>query len=193
MMVSDCTPGEGTRIDSFALVTYIPGPLGLFLNQLRRDLEPVCRASSHVTILPPRPLGGPPEEAWRQLEAGIAEFSPFELELTGIELFSTTNVIYVAIGAGYRRLEEMHDALGGGRLSFLEPFHYHPHVTVAQELLPNQIPDALAYVERRWSEYKGARHFGVESLTFVQNTLENCWINLSETRLKRHDESLVRG
>ena len=44
------------RLNVFALVIYIPDPLGRFLDDLRRELVPGCNPHAHVSVLPPRPL-----------------------------------------------------------------------------------------------------------------------------------------
>jgi len=57
-------PAAWDRINSFALVSYIPEPLAGFLDRLRQELVPDCFLRAHVTILPPRPICSPPGEAW---------------------------------------------------------------------------------------------------------------------------------
>ena len=44
------------RLNIFALVIYIPDPLGGFLDDLRRELTPGCNPHAHISVLPPRPL-----------------------------------------------------------------------------------------------------------------------------------------
>jgi len=168
--------GDGNGINSFALISYLPEPLGGFLNSLRCELVPRCQAKTHVTVLPPRPLAtGVPEAAWRDLNDLLDSFPPFRVELTSIEVFPGTNVIYLSVGAGYRELEKMHAELNRGPLKFREPFEYHPHVTLAQDLKPEQVDAALAHARARWREFPYSRSFTVDRLTFVQNTAENRW------------------
>jgi 2'-5' RNA ligase len=88
-------------------------------------------------------------------------------------------VIYLSIGAGYRELESMHAALNQGPLQFDEPFVYHPHVTLAQQLLPEDVEGALALARKRWREFPYSHSFTVDRLTFVQNTEENRWADLA--------------
>ena len=59
---------------------------------------------------------------------------PFDVELTEIGIFPVTNVVYVEVGEGAAELERMHRAMNTGPLGFKEPFPYHPHVTLAQEI-----------------------------------------------------------
>ncbi len=172
--------GSGNPINSFALISYLPEPVTGFLDSLRRELVPRCQARSHVTVLPPRPLAsGLPESAWRDLNDALDSFPPFRVELTSIEIFQGTNVIYLSVGAGLRELETLHTALNRGPLEFTEPYEYHPHVTLAQHLLPEQVAAAAALARRRWRDYSSSRTFTVDRLTFVQNTQEDRWSDLA--------------
>ncbi len=172
--------GVGKAINSFALISYLPEPLAGFLNSLRCELVPRCQAKTHITVLPPRPLAnGLPETAWEDLSDAIDDFPAFRVELTSIEIFQGTNVIYLSVGAGYRELERMHQALNRGPLEFAEPFEYHPHVTLAQELTPEQVEMTLARARSRWREFPASHSFMVDRLTFVQNTQENRWADLA--------------
>jgi 2'-5' RNA ligase len=177
--MSGCN-GVGNAINSFALISYLPEPLAGFLDSLRSELVPRCQAKSHVTVLPPRPLAsGLPETAWSDLNDSLNGFPPFRVELNAVEVFAGTNVIYLAIGAGFRELEQMHEALNRGPLQFAEPYKYHPHVTLAQQLSVDQVEAASALARRRWREFPYSHSFTVERLTFVQNTEENRWADLA--------------
>ncbi|HVP00150.1 MAG TPA: 2'-5' RNA ligase family protein [Bryobacteraceae bacterium] len=158
----------------------MPEPLGGFLDSLRCELVPRCQARSHVTVLPPRPLAaGLPDKAWHDLQDFLDDFPPFRVELNSVEVFTSTSVIYISIGAGYRHLRQMHEALNRGPLRFVEPFEYHPHVTLAQDLLPEQVEALATLAQKRWREFPHAHSFVVDRLTFVQNTMENRWTDLA--------------
>lgn len=177
--MSGCV-GLGNPINSFALISYLPEPLAGFLNSLRGELVPRCVAKSHVTVLPPRPLAsGVPDDAWTELSGSLGGFPPFRVELGAIEIFRDTNVIYLSIGAGFRELEQMHAALNRGPLRFAEPYQYHPHVTLAQQLSADEVEPAAALARRRWREFPYSHSFTVDRLTFVQNTLDNRWADLA--------------
>jgi 2'-5' RNA ligase len=181
---------NGLGIDSFALISYLPEPLAGYLDSLRCELVPRCQARTHVTVLPPRPLAaGLPENAWSDLNDYLDDFPPFRVELASIEVFEGTNVIYLSIGAGYRELEEMHQALNRGPVAFAEPYKYHPHVTLAQQLLPEQVEAAAALARRRWRDFPSAHSFTVDRLMFVQNTLENRWADLAGRTLSMRKAS----
>jgi 2'-5' RNA ligase len=168
------------RLNVFALVIYIPDPLGLFLDDLRRELVPHCNPHAHVSVLPPRPLAAPWQAASQEAEALIAAWAPFEIELTNVSVFPLTGVIYIEIGEGAGELRRMHAAMNGVTLGIQEPFPYHPHITVAQEMALGNVADVSGLATRRWNAFAGKRTFRAERAVFVQNTLTNCWIDLAE-------------
>ncbi len=172
-----CWPGPADRINSFALVSYIPGRLGEFLDQLRRELVPDCLAQAHVSILPPR-LVQSEEAAEAKIAETLAGIPAFELEMRDIEVFDTTSVVYLGLGGGRSELKRLHDLLNAGPLRFDEPFQYSPHITLAQGFPVHEI-EALGQCARlRWDEYAGPRSFLVDQLVFVQNTARNSWVDL---------------
>src|SRR5581483_2682882 len=132
-------PPAWDRINSFALVSYIPDPLASFLDRLRQELVPTCFLRAHVTILPPRPISSTPEAAWNLVQALTPCFQPFEVEMTGIEVFPVSDVIYIDIAAGSEPLRQMNSTLNTDGLAFREPFEYHPHVTLAQDLHSDEV------------------------------------------------------
>ena len=178
--------GRGGDVNSFALVSYLSDPLAGFLNRLRCDLVPQCLAKAHVTVLPPRPLRSSPQEAWQELQQRLHDFQPFRVELGDIALFPGFQAVYLSITTGYQELERMHAALNTGSLACEEPFPYHPHLTLAQELAPQELAAAMELAAARWREFPHPRRFTVEKLTFVQNTLENRWTDLAAVDLASH-------
>jgi len=167
------------RVNQFALVIYIPDPLGRFVNDLRLELAPSCRPHAHVSVLPPRPLGCPWQLACKEARALAEEFTPFEIEATGTAIFPLSKVIYLEIGNGARELHRMHERLTRANLAHDEPYPYHPHITLAQELPPEAVADAYELARRRWNAYMGPRSFTAERAAFVQNTADNHWLDLA--------------
>lgn len=170
--------GVGQRINSYALVSYVPGPLGSFLDRLRQELVPSCIAQSHVTILPPREMAAGLDEVSHQIHAQLADFRKFAVQITDVTVFHTTSVVYLALSEGREEIERMHEALNRFALGGMETYEFIPHITLAQNLAPEVVAEVLELATRRWSEYRGDRLFEVEYLTFVQNTTENCWVDL---------------
>ncbi|MGA2436449.1 MAG: 2'-5' RNA ligase family protein [Bryobacteraceae bacterium] len=171
-------------VNSYALVAYLPGELGRFLDDLRRELVPWSNPHSHVTVLPPRPLPVSTEIAWNELDVRLREFPAFEIEVTSVEIFTGTGVIHVALGDGRYDLDLMHYRLNSGPFRFSEPFVYHPHITLAMELEFPEVRENLELARYRWSQYRGPRRFSADTITFVQNTTANRWLDLAQWTLR---------
>jgi 2'-5' RNA ligase len=171
------------RLNLFALVSYVPDPLGRFLDDLRRELVPHDNPRAHVSILPPRPLMVDWSVASREVRALTNLATPFDIELLEVKVFPVTDVIYLELGSGASELRSMHNAMCQGALEFREPFSYHPHLTLAQEIANQDVEATRATAVRRWHEYRGARRFRVERVVLVQNTRNGCWIDLAEYSL----------
>ena len=77
----------------------------------------------------------------------------------------------------------IHAAMNSQALAFDEPFEYHPHITLAQEIPPDQVAAVNRRAQELWDGYTGPRSFRAERTAFVQNTLGNCWIDLAEFSL----------
>jgi hypothetical protein len=176
----------GERLNVFALVIYIPGPLGAFLDDLRRELVPQCKPHAHISVLPPRPLTGGWQEAASRSRALARTWRPFEIELTCIDVFPLTDVVYIEIGEGNSELHRLHAAMNSGPMEFEDPFPYHPHVTLAQELPHQQVAAVGELARRRWREFRGSRRMLADHAVFVQNTLSDRWIDLADYALGKN-------
>ena len=183
------TNGTGKRAPAngsgniFALVIYVPDPLATFLDDLRRKLVPHCNPRAHVSVLPPRPLVVDWTVASAHVRSLVEVWAPFEIELTQIRTFPATDVIYLELGKGSAELHRLHDAMDKQCLAFPEPFDYHPHVTLAQEIPQSQVASLSETAAARWREYDGPRTFRAERAVLVQNTVPDCWIDLAEYAL----------
>ncbi len=171
------------RLNVFALVIYIPDPLGRFLDDLRTQLVPGCNPHAHVSVLPPRPLAVDWRVASDQVKECAGNWAPFDVVLERICIFPVTNVIYLELGAGADEMFRIHAAMNSGALEFDEPFAYHPHITLAQEIPPADVANVNRRAHELWDAYTGPRSFRADRTAFVQNTLGNCWIDLAEFSL----------
>lgn len=178
-----CKAASGTPVNCYALVNYIPGELGAFLNSLRQELVTGCHAQSHVTLLPPRRLDATACEAWKALRAISEALPPFRVTLDSVEIFPGTNVIYLAIGEGHAELQSAHALLCHGPLDNREVFPYHPHVTLAQGIEPEYVEASADLARYRWEKYTGPRSFSVNDLVFVQSTDTEEWLDLEQLDL----------
>jgi 2'-5' RNA ligase len=184
-------PAAWDRINSFALVSYIPEPLAGCLDRLRQELVPNCFLRAHVTILPPRPISTKPAAAWGTIRTLAPRFAPFDVDLTEMEVFPVTDVIYIGIGRGRAELKHLHAGLNVEGLKFAEPFPYHPHITLAQELKGDEVDELARVARARWAECTLPKTFRVEEVFFVQNTRRKEWLDLGESALGHSESRLV--
>ncbi len=175
---------EETGPSLYALVIYLPDPLCGFLDKLRIEMVPGCNPHAHVSVLPPRPLPVDPETAVQEALVTVAAFAPFEIELGDIQKFDATDVIFISLRRGADELRDLHSKLNRGALAFAEPFVYHPHVTLAQEIPPDRVQSLRALAEHRWREFQGPRQFKAVHTVFVKNTGGNQWVDLAEGPLR---------
>ena len=184
-----CSP-DAPRVDVFALVIYIPDPLGRFLDDLRIELAPSCNPHAHVSVLPPRKLLVDWRVASAQAQGITANWRPFEVQLEQISIFPATDVVYIEVGRGAQELRRMHERMNSQSLAFDEPFAYHPHITLAQEIAPDNVSEVAELARRRWRDYGGQRSFLAEHAVFVQSTKLNCWTDLAEYSLGEPEPSV---
>ena len=81
---------------------------------------------AHVSVLPPRPLAVAWQEASDEARALVEGSAPFEIELTELQVFPVTDVLYLEVDAGASDLRRMHGAMNAGSLAFQEPFPVPP-------------------------------------------------------------------
>ena len=129
-----------TKWGSFALVSYIPDPLGSFLHDLRRSFPGEHNPQPHITILPPRPLKLPVDAALQRAHNVLLQFAAFEVELSKVRFFPETNVLYLDIAKGNRVLHDLHEALNAGDLDHSEEFEFRPHLTLSGRVESAHLP-----------------------------------------------------
>lgn len=176
--------GEGSALNSFSLVAYVPRPLGDFIERIRGEIQPGCTSRSHLTFLPPRPLEIPLEQIRSQVENGLRDRSAFRVDLVEVRVFPISYAVHLSLGAGMAEAIQIHQALHHDELCCKEMFEYHPHVTLAQDLDPARAMEAAEVAKRHWQEYSGSRGFLVDQLTLVQNQRDSGWTNLGEFALR---------
>jgi 2'-5' RNA ligase len=172
--------GDQQTLGLFALVSYIPDPLARFLDDLRIELTPGANPRAHVTALPPRPLHHDLKEVVQQISEKCRSVPPFRVDLGEIEVFESSSVIYLGIAQGAEELRELYRLLNRGPLAWKENFPYHPHITIAQSVSPEDAPRLAALARERWQNYKGPRGFVVSLLSFVQHVAPSIWTDVAE-------------
>lgn len=168
----------------YAAVAYVRSPVGIFVEELRRELHPAhTHADAHLTILPPRPLCGTEQQAIDLLTQVCQSASSFEVTLGDVETFiPLTPTVFLRVARGAYRMRELHDKLNRDVLAFDEPWPYMPHLTIAKMDQAEEARKVLGIARLRWREYAGPREARIESLTFVKGTGER-WVDLAEARL----------
>lgn len=195
--MASAAPLEGDDrclVDQFAVVVYVPPPLGPYLDVIRRRTAPwLPPGRSHVSVVPPRPLNGNAPAVWRELRRRFEACRRFEVEATEVHVFESSRVIYLEIGEGAGRLRELHELANRGPWSFQDPYPYHPHITLAQQVPEERFAETLERVKALWERYRGPRRFPVEKLHFVQNSVVNLWADLDVVELAAdgHSNSLI--
>ena len=176
---------EGETADTchFALVSYLPGRLAEFLDQLRFELKPGCVLRSHVTILPPRPIHLDIGQSTHQIAEQGNVTAPFTVELGPVDTFKKSNVVYLTLRRGANELRALHGSLNAGQLRYDPVYPYHPHITLAQNLTPEQAESLAANASERWAGYNGPREFSVEVLSFVRSCEPGVWQDLAHVDL----------
>ena len=155
---------ESSPWGSFALVSYIPDPLGPFFQELRRALPGDESPQPHITILPPRPLTIPVEAASEQAREILVHFRAFEVELSEVRCFPETSVLYLDVGEGSETLYALHAALNANDLKHLEQFDFRPHLTLSGPIPAAGLGAAQQQAEKAWSGSGYASRFLLSEL-----------------------------
>jgi 2'-5' RNA ligase len=168
----------------YAAVAYVRSPVGIFVEELRRELHPAhTHADAHVTILPPRLLAGSEQQALDQLAQVCSATSPFEVTMGDVETFiPVTPTLFLRVARGAYRMRELHDKLNRDALFFAEPWAYMPHLTIAKMNTEDEVNKVLKAARQRWQAYAGSREVRIDSVTFVKGVGER-WIDLATSPL----------
>jgi 2'-5' RNA ligase len=154
----------------YALVTYVRNPVGEFVESLRRELHPTtAHMPAHLTILPPRELGGSQASAVEFLKEACRHVLPFDIELGDVETFlPTTPTVFIQVARFAYRMRELHDRLSVNCLRCEESWPYIPHLTIVKTDQDQQAREASVIARQRWAQFEGARQVHVAELMFVR-------------------------
>lgn len=171
----------------YALVGYVKGPTGEFVENLRRELHPeLPHLVAHLSLLPPRVLHGNERSALQYLERICGEAEPFEVALGDVETFTpVTPTVYIRVTQGASRMSELHDQLNTQALECREEWPYIPHLTIAKMAAGEPVQNAFQVARQRWASYAGNRRILLERLSFVREDGQNCWLDLASVLLGR--------
>lgn len=171
---------ESKRINQFAVVAYVSGPLANFVNGLRCELTPGCPHRAHVTILPPRSLTVSAREGADQMRPILERFDPFEVVADGVSVFPGTHVLKLTINQGQNELRTLHDILNTGPFARTEHYPYVPHITLCMGIPEDRVVQFAEVATERWKEFGGAARLSVDELTFVQQREDETWADLED-------------
>jgi 2'-5' RNA ligase len=171
----------------YALVGYVKGPAGEFVENLRRELHPdLPHLAAHLTLLPPRFLRDTETSALQLLERICGEAQPFEVALGDVETFTpATPTVYIRVGQGAERMCELHGQLNTQALECREEWPYTPHMTIAKMTAGQSVQNAFQIARERWARYAGSRRILLERLSFVREDGQGCWVDLAPVLLGR--------
>jgi 2'-5' RNA ligase len=171
----------------YALVAYVRGSAGEFVEQLREQLHPdQPHLAAHLTILPPRCLQGDELAALELLEEICSHAEPFEITLGEVESFvPVTPTVFIRVAHSGYRMRELHDRLNKQVLEAHEQWPYMPHLTIAKLSTEGQAQEAYETARDRWQQFSGSRRILVKELTFVREREANLWVDLAGVPLGR--------
>lgn len=162
----------------YAVVAYVTGELGEFVDALRAELVPAqANLRAHLTLLPPRPLQGTVVQARRTFEKLCRQLKPVDVGFGEVGVFIPVSpTVYLSITESAKQVRAMHDMLNAGELLCYEALPYLPHLTVAALATNREAERTAEIVRRRWAEYKGPRETTISTLTFaVDAENANSW------------------
>lgn len=169
-----CMPGL-----LYAAVAYVRSPVGIFVEELRRELHPAhTHADAHLTILPPRPLSGTEQQAIDLLGEVCQNVAPFEVTMGDVETFiPVTPTVFLRVARGAYRMRELHDLASSAALPYIEPWSYMPHLTVVKADTDDEALKVLDIARQRWNAYSDTRQVRISSLTLVKGGGER-WVDV---------------
>ena len=164
----------------YALVAYVKDPVGEFVEELRRELNPgLSHLATHLTVLPPRQLNTSELSALDELEEACGKLAPFEITLGQVESFvPVTPTVFISLNEA-SRLCELHKQFNAGILSGDEDWPYMPHLTIVKMERDDDAENALQVSRERWAAYQGSARIQVRELTFVREVEQNQWVDLA--------------
>ena len=168
----------------YAVIAYVRSPVGIFVEELRRELHPAhTHADAHLTILPPRPLCGTHLQAVQLLAEVAHSANRFDVIMGEVETFApTTPTVFLRVARGAYRMRELRDKLNHDSLCFEEPWPYMPHLTIAKMDDTAEAKKVLKIARERWQAYSGPRNASIDALTLVKGSGER-WVDVATVRL----------
>jgi hypothetical protein len=143
---------------------------------------------AHVTLLPPRPLSIAVAQAWECAREVLQSKRSFEIELSSVERFEGTSVLYIDIGEGGAAVHGLHGELNGGVLADTETFEFRPHLTLVGPVPEALIEETQKKAEFIWASCPFSRRFILSEVACIwMDTAKTPgkWVRLFSFTLKR--------
>lgn len=166
-------------LNSFSVVSYLKGELAEFVDSFRCEVTPGCPHRAHLTLLPPRPLEDSLQRATEECSKILENFEPLNVEITGVSLFETTQVIKLTVGEGAAELRVLHDILNSGPFEHVENYEYVPHVTLSMGT-PGRTQECFELAKKRWERFQDPIWLHIDRVTLVQQRADETWADLVE-------------
>jgi 2'-5' RNA ligase len=96
----------------------------------------------------------------------LEQLPAFDVDLSGVGRFDSTNVLYLALAEGNETMHQLHDALARGDLAYDEPFEFRPHLTLSDPLPEADVDAVQRRAEALWKSF-GVSRFRVEEIVFL--------------------------
>lgn len=183
-----------TFLNSFSVVTYLTGAAAEFVDTIRQSFTPGCPHKAHLTFLPPRPLFIPVDDAIRTCREILDDVPPFIITLGDVELFEETQVIKIGVARGRAEVIALHNRLSRGPFEFAEGYEYSPHITLLHyetfdvgSIDREKVARSLAMAQDRWAEAGCARQMVIDSVVFVQQSVNGYWVDLEKIPLGKFE------
>lgn len=151
---------DGTSV---GVAIEVPSPYREWLRDLRERFATDADTEiipPHITLVPPVTLPTYDlTDVEKQLRAAARSVAPFTVELAGSGSFRpTTQVVYAALARGAASCDRLQEASRRGPLELDLRFDYHPHVTVAHDVPPEDLDAAETELEHFRAQFE-ARSF----------------------------------
>jgi len=177
---------EAPKPPQYALVAYVRGPLGRFVESLRAELDPLqAHLAAHITVLPPRELRGSERKALQDLRSAANKFTSFDVQLGEVASFMpATPTVFIRVENGADTFREMHVVFNAGTSQCEEPWPYVPHFTIAKMRDLASAAPVLQKARERWAAYSGNKVASITELTFVREAQNDRWLDLHMIQLQ---------
>jgi 2'-5' RNA ligase len=164
---------------SFAVVAYLAGELGKFVDDFRTAVTSHDRhLRAHITALPPRKLQISDADAIKSFQRN--RFQTIEIEVGDVCTFRPLSpTVYLDLRRGQEHLWRLNSQLGAAPLAGKPDWPFVPHLTLAKLEDFNDIPRVLQHARDRWRDYQGTRSFSVTQLTLVRESGPGVWLDLA--------------